>query len=573
MEEVSSSILTWTAAVNLLSFATNRRQPLDWGLGSPEEVSKVVPVVSLMLTGGAEVEHIIFRTGSDLASLARISAAMRSNSTVSSLVLDVLDDMIIRHEPKLVPTLAETIRKATSLKKLTVNRFSLTLNTLRALTELLGPRSDIEVSLLLERGINELTVHHTAELRKVPSLQKLYAKFIRVGPETLGAALKNDWRNLQSLTLMNAGMGAAGGMAITSIACGLRTLNLRMNQLGDSATAALVEVLLRSYSRAPGGRGVLRKLDLGSNDIRECGMMKIVQLIKANHKLMQIDLSYNSVGSVGAAFGESLRGCVTTLRKLRLLDCNLGTGALLAISRSLAGSYSLCVLNIGYSRLNESINAIVHDLLEGASSLEELDVRLSNIDGPRARELAEGIAKSRSLKSVILIGNRGVGKEIEYLLGSTRMLRLTDVDLSNCCIGDSGSEAVGGFIAASSHLRRLDVRLNEFHQKGAKAISMGVAQSRSIEGLALESNKMGDEGAECAAEWIIRKSGTMRRLNISRIGMSVVGAKAVAKAVMDVAGKTALKIIQVGEKGPTSVGVREVLANLRRSVAGSVNVY
>ncbi len=559
-------------AVRMLNFATNLREPLDWTF-----VSQNADTSNIF----ADAERVAIKVSASISPnidrLLRFSETIRSSHTISSVRLYGMDYTEIIKEPRIIPVLAEALRSAKSLRKLTLDA-DLSSNLLNLLVKLLGPESDIQVSLRLCRGENKLTTQHIEILRRIHSLCRLRVHRIRIDAAAFSDSLRDDWPGLCSLTLTDSELDAEGAKAIggvlEKVAPGLQTLDLSQDHLDDSGITAIVEGLLRAYSRTEEKRGALRKLSLPDNCINSDGWIQVAKLVKSNPHLTRIDMSHNNIGSAGTAFGDSLQSCAATLKKLLLTVCRLDERAVIAVSRSLAGSCSLSILDIACSRLKNSAEAMrtfAQELIAGSKSLEDLDISRNYLDEPGIKELVEGLMKNNSLKKVDLSYNNGVGAEITPMIEAILHLKLQELNLRSCSIDDEGGKALGKFVALSSSLRHLDVSYNKLHTDGAKAISVGVAQSCSLERLRIESNELGDEGARCVAEWVIRRSKTLQVLDISTSGKGAEGAKAVAKAIMDVAGNTTLKEIYLDEDGELGVqvlNVMESIPNLQNSHIG-----
>ncbi len=525
--------------MNLLSFVTNRRRPLDL---STESRAKTLTLV------GAEIERVSFCV--ELGPPDKLSEAIRSSSSLTLIAKN-----LVRERSGLLITLKPVLQSAKSIKKLIVQDAAPSIDVLNKLAELLNPIPDLEVSLKLSRDDGTLTAPLIDALRKIRSLRKLDTSNNRVDVLAFRDALKTDWKNLQSLTMAQPELGPSVawtlGYSFSSAACGLRTLDLRHTDLDDSGIADMVNGLLRGYSRAPGGgKGALRKLNLCCNRIRETGAIKAAQLVKSNPHLTLINMSGNRIGTAGTIFGESLQNCAATLRKLKLNSCYLSAESVIAICHSLSGSYSLSVLKIAFSQLEDSaeaaIRAITRDLLVAEGSIIKLDISNIDINGSVANGFVEGFARNGSLKKVVLDCSWGMGMSnvITELFGAMLHLELRGLGLHCCHIDDAGYEAIGKFIAVSPQLRKLSMHGSIlFSTDGIMAISEAVAQSRSIEGLNLSGCVMGDKGMRCVANWIIGGSKTIQELDISYTDMGIEGAKAVAKAARDVAGKSALRRI------------------------------
>ncbi len=563
MEEVLSiSASAWTDTINLLSFVANRRNPLEW---SPSPSGETC--VALMLAG-AEIERVSIDATFDLAPLSRLTAAICSSPTVSSLILCGYS---IEIGTQLVQTLAPAFIGAKSLRKLILNNYILTHDNLDTLAKVLGPKSDLQISMRLDYEKKEPTQFILA-LARIHSLQKLDVIGSKVDIETLSDALKKSWRNLQSLTIARIRLGAADGRAIGNalerVACGLRTLNLEENDLEDSGIAAIVDGLLRGYSRAPGKKGELQKLFLDGNIPSVASAKKVTRLVEANPHLKRISMQHNS--AAGAALGESFRGCAATLRVLNLSGSRLSPEAVIAICHSLADSYSLTTLDINFARLRtavEATRAISRDLLAESNSLEELTISGCYMELHAAKELIDGFARNSSLKLVDLSINKGVGAEITELLKAMLHLELKILNLSDCGIDDIGGKAVGTFVALSPRLQKIDLSDNKLHAEGAKEIVAGAAQSHSLDELRLAGNEIGDEGAKYVVELFVDQSKTVRKFEISSEGMSVEGVKIIAKAVARAAldGTTTLRNFYIDTGPATKAEVKNIIESLRKS--------
>ncbi len=543
MEEVSDL----TSAVNMISFVTNNEDPL--GRTASKKARAAVLAISLLLAA-SEVDRVFLRLNLDFGSLSGLVAALRSSPAASFLTLSHFDGDILKSEPRLVPALEAALRctKKTLKELLVQSNVMPTLASLNALLKLVKSSPDVQISLRLFSQYSSMSEKLAAGLTLIHGLRNLSVIGYKYSAGFC-EALRTDWRSLRSLSATGMEMDAAGGRALCKavgdMKCGLHTLHLNDNKLEDSDISVLVDGLLRGYSQSREKQGVLQDLDLCSNLFHESGGRKIAQLVKANPHLRKINLKFNDIGSAGAALGESLRGCATTLTNLNLHYCGLDAATVIAICHSLAGVYSLTALDISNNNIKDSVSAmraVARDLLSDVKSLKELNLTACDIDGAGVRELAGGFAKNATMKMLDLSENSGVGAEIAILLDAMLQagLKLEELSLRYCCINDAGGEAVGRFIARSSGLSSLDLSSNELRAAGVKAIFTGVAQSRSLKYFQLYG--LGNEGARYVAEWMIGKTKSLSQLSMHNTGTGTEGEKAVAGAIISVAGKRTMMI-------------------------------
>ncbi len=554
--------------INLLSFVTNWREPF----GSYSKGDSQIDACTALILAGAEVERIYLGSFPNPGIPARLMEAIYASPTVSYIYIS---DLLHIDTKSQSPIFTPALRSMTSLRKLYVNERHWSRRSLNALAELLGPKSDIQVSLCLHDEPPDVI----DMVRRIHSLQKLYIFRGTVTDKSFSDAMRKDWPNLRCLDLRNVYITdmQVMGNALESVACRLNTLHLRYTNLYGPGIVTIVDGLLRGYSHAPGKRGVLRKLildgvcddDEGGDDgnyVGEAGGIKIAQLVRANPHLKLVNIVGIQISSAGAELGKSFRICAPTLVDLRLCDRRWNTEAVISVCRSLTGAYSLSRLRIcgTLEAPARATRAIARDLLASAASLDKLYILSCGIDAPAAKELAEGFAANRSLRVLDLSWNRGVGAEAANLFAAMHNLKLIKLTLLGCAIDDAGSGAVGELVALSSSLRKLELGSNRFHAKGAKVICAGVAHGGSIEDLGLAKNKIGSEGARYVAELIICGSRTMRSLDIAYIGMGVKGAKAIAKAVLCVPADAALKEVRIIEEHDAISAIHSMLVRLRK---------
>lgn len=145
-------------------------------------------------------------------------------------------------------------------------------------------------------------------------------------------------------------------------------------------------------------------------------------------------------GRRAAALGDALAGNVS-LNHLRLWSCNIGVEGAAAIGRALSSNATLLGLYIGDD---------------------------GSVGDEGAKRMAEGIAKSRSLK---------------------------EIELYNCKVGAEGSVALGKVLGESQTLEGVSIAFNDIGDEGAYAITEGVIKSRCLKKIDLRSCQIRHVGA------------------------------------------------------------------------------
>ena len=118
--------------------------------------------------------------------------------------------------------------------------------------------------------------------------------------------------HLQHLELSNCGIGSDDVAALVDVTCAdrLQTLELRRNRLCLVCAMILSDGLQRCRQ--------LMELDISYNSIGPCGMACLAEGLKCCRQLVKLDISSNDIGSYGLSFlADGLQHCIN-LRVLKL---------------------------------------------------------------------------------------------------------------------------------------------------------------------------------------------------------------------------------------------------------------
>ena len=188
-------------------------------------------------------------------------------------------------------------------------------------------------------------------------------------------SLFNDhksWINLHTLNLYFNEIGSDGAEVLSKVLVhckNIHYLDLSWNDLGDSGCLCLAEGLQNHTS--------LLQLTLGCNDITSEGIATMIPVIKRNH-LQHLDLSECDIGSDGIAALVDVT-CADTLQTLKLRSNSLSLDSARILSVGLQRCRQLMELDISYNRIGS------HDILYLAVGLKccrqlvKLDISNNNI--------------------------------------------------------------------------------------------------------------------------------------------------------------------------------------------------
>ncbi len=109
---------------------------------------------------------------------------------------------------------------------------------------------------------------------------------------------------------------------------------------------------------------------------------------------------------------------------------------------------------------------------------------------------------------------------------------LTSLVFSQCRLGDNNTEIIASaFSSGQRGLTDLDLSNNCIAETGSKAIAAGIITRTPLRTLNLYANMIGDTGAAAIGETLANPYCVLRKLNLGQNGVSPVGIKPLAKAL------------------------------------------
>ena len=255
----------------------------------------------------------------------------------------------------------------------------------------------------------------------------------------------------------------------------VKTLKLRHNPLGDEGARALAEML-------------------GGNGAESSGTV--------NTTLEHVDLTYCSIGPVGAQHLAQALCVNTSVKTLKLIYNPLGDERAKALAEMLGGNGAE---NSG------TVN----------TTLEHVDLSSCDIEQLGAQHLAQALCVNKSVKTLKLIYNP---------LGDEGAKALAEM------LGGNGAESSG---TVNTTLEHVDLSSCDIEQLGAQHLAQALCVNKSVKTLKLIYNPLGDEGAKALAEMLggngAESSGTvnttLEHVDLIHCSIGPVGAQHLAQAL------------------------------------------
>jgi len=161
----------------------------------------------------------------------------------------------------------------------------------------------------------------------------------------------------------------------------------------------------------------LEEIGFNAVDFSECGLAPadctaVVRFLQSCPQISLIDLSYNSIGSLGGVeIVKLFDNANCKLRSLNLAGNNIGDKGVEQLGKVLVNNNQLRSLNlkhnnIGDKGVKELVKAFVNN-----NELRSLNLGNNNIGDKGVQELAKGLVNNNELRSLNLWGNNGITEE------------------------------------------------------------------------------------------------------------------------------------------------------------------
>jgi hypothetical protein len=261
---------------------------------------------------------------------------------------------------------------------------------------------------------------------------------------------------------------------------------------------------LRELGEAP-DKSTLTTLHLCGCGITP-GAAHLAEGMRKSASLTTLSLFGNKIGNSGApALGFTL-AVTSTIKTLELRDCGITAAGAAHLAEGVGKSASLAMLILEFNNLGDSGAQALDSALAATSTLTNLDLLYCGITAAGAAHLAEGVGKSASLATLNLFNNNPLGNKI----------------------GDSGAQALGVALAATSTLTSLNLSYCGITAAGAAHLAEGVGKSASLETLNLLCNNLGNSGAQALGAELAATS-TLALLDRCFCGITAAGAAHLAE--------------------------------------------
>lgn len=310
---------------------------------------------------------------------------------------------------------------------------------------------------------------------------------------------------------------------------------LRLNHCQPSFVARVLERLKGTP---------IKKLCLFGNQINDCLIKAVGELLQANQGLEELNMKHNAIESLGAfSLAEGIRNH-STLEIVDLSDSLLDNRGKDALLEAMQQNKSVKTLNLAgkmFRSLPSKQN--LGAMLGENTTLESLDLRRNTLQNGEALEMAHALTTSNRSLQVLHLANTDIDSQTAVALGEMLASNtcLIDLDLGgNQQIGHVGATAIAGGLRTLQHL---DLRNTRLGVNGAKAIADMLTTNTTLKSLNLSRNNFGDEGAIHVAEALVQNK-TLKTLSLSMCSISKTGAIYLGRVMSEMHGIQQLFLYQ-----------------------------
>ncbi|XP_058632582.1 NACHT, LRR and PYD domains-containing protein 12-like isoform X2 [Onychostoma macrolepis] len=316
---------------------------------------------------------------------------------------------------------------------------------------------------------------------------------------------------------------AALSSALRSNSSHLRELDLIGNKLGAAGLTLISDGL-----KDP--RCKLEKLWLYDCGVTDEGCAALSSALRSNSHLRELSLNRNKLGDAGLMLiSDGLKDPRCKLEKLWLSHCGVTDEGCAALSSALRSNSHLKELDLSDNKLGAAGLTLISDgLKDPRCKLEKLKLYDCGVTAGGCAALRSNSSHLRELDlSLNNLGDAGLMLISDGL--KDPRCKLEKLWLSDCGVTDEGCAALSSALRSNSHLRELDLSENELGDAGLTLISDGLKDPRcKLEKLTLSDCGVTDEGCAALSSALRSNPSHLRELDLSDNKLGAAGLKLIS---------------------------------------------
>ena len=263
----------------------------------------------------------------------------------------------------------------------------------------------------------------------------------------------------------------------------LEHLYLRDNNIATEGMEVLAQSLKGLH---------LKELDLKNNSISHHGMVAVNEVLKNSTSVLELRMSMNLIGPIGAAtLSLGLEFC-KYLVFLELCGNNIGPDGVQALVKGLNCCVRLCGLDLSDNDINSEGAIVLFDELNNFPNLELLCLEKNNFGCDGIRALVRWLKHTQEVSQSIVelqLGHNNIGAEgaSELTEGLSYAKTLQKLDIRSNSLGCEGSLELAKGLKFCTNLKVVWFDDNDIDHVGALALAESLSNSE-VELLTLFQN-------------------------------------------------------------------------------------
>ena len=347
--------------------------------------------------------------------------------------------------------------------------------------------------------------------KKTCSLKKLNLSYNYLGNEgcsLISESLKNNKSlislNISGNNILNEGVIAFANNIKSEYNTTLKSISFKDNSITSNGIMQFCNILANESSDR------FKKIDFSVNYLDETGLSDYGYFISKFNNIKSIVLSDKFSKHALNNFFIYCQN-LNNLKKIHFCQINLtyestkNFNELLINNKNIEKLFITTNRHLGGDGIIDICPGIQHNL-----KISQLFLPACTIGDIGAEELAKALFRNIDIKEINLddnkIGLNGIKALSEKVLGKVSLIK---INLSHNLIDEDGAVYIGKSLETSSSLQILQLNSNKIKNKGCIVISKGLEKNNSLVELHLDNNGISDIGVNALSKVLIGKENLM----------------------------------------------------------------
>ncbi|XP_016309328.1 leucine-rich repeat-containing protein 31 [Sinocyclocheilus anshuiensis] len=285
-----------------------------------------------------------------------------------------------------------------------------------------------------------------------------------------------SWNDLVggSLKALTVHLQHVGKLRVLKL-CSCRLTNQDLTALGEALDCIpLIEVLDLSWNVGVGAgnfrhftehlqpESTLKELRLVDCQLSETDITALSEALPMLSSLEELDLSNNNLSIKGMENFTSSLGSTPQLKTLKLSMCGLSKDSISVLGQALRSVPALEHINLSCNKEAGGGLTMLSTNLALLRHLRSLDMHLCCLTKEDVLALVQVASYLKELRELDLSSNKSVGETLQNLLQTLPLSQITKLPLNNCALSTHACHALESACQSGvlSHLKQLDLSYN-----------------------------------------------------------------------------------------------------------------